>query len=75
MKVNCFRISEGPKLTPCDYSSLTEAINQEKARVWIDILDAEAGELEEKLDELRIRGDFRRYVPLFPQERMVQLDK
>ena len=56
MKVNCFRISEGPKLTLCEYSFATEAINQKKARVWIDILDADTSELEEKLDELKIQG-------------------
>jgi len=56
MKVNCFRISEGPKLTVCEYSFATEAINQKKSRVWIDILDADTSELEEKLDELKVRG-------------------
>ena len=56
MNVNCFRISEGPKLTLCDYNFATEAINTKTARVWIDILDADTGELEEKLDELRIQG-------------------
>ena len=56
MKVNCFRISEGPKLTVCEYNFATEAINQKTARVWFDILDADASELEEKLDELRIHG-------------------
>ena len=54
MKINCFRISEGPRLTLCDYSFATEAINQKKARVWIDILDANRGELEMKLDELSV---------------------
>jgi magnesium transporter len=56
MKINCFQISEGPKLTLCEYSFATEAINQKKARVWIDILDADSGELELKLDELKVRG-------------------
>jgi magnesium transporter len=56
MKINCFQISEGPKLTVCDYSFATEAISQKKARVWIDILDADSGELEMKLDELKVRG-------------------
>jgi magnesium transporter len=56
MRVNCLQISEGPKLTPCEYSFATEAINQKTARIWIDILDADASELEEKLDELRIQG-------------------
>jgi magnesium transporter len=56
MKVNCYHISEGPKLTPCDYSFAIEAINQKKNRVWVDILDAETSELEEKLDEFKIHG-------------------
>jgi len=56
MKINCLQISEGPKLTPCDYSFATVAIKQKKARVWIDILDADRGELEMKLDELKVRG-------------------
>ena len=56
MKVNCFRISEGPKLIPCEYSFATEAISQKSARVWIDFLDADTSEIEEKLNELRIHG-------------------
>ena len=62
MKVNCFQISEGPKLTACEYSFATEAINQKKARVWIDILDAETSELEEKLDELKVQGLIRQFM-------------
>jgi magnesium transporter len=60
MTINCFQISGGPKLTPCEYSFATEAINQRKARVWIDILDADSGELELKLDELKVRGLIRK---------------
>jgi magnesium transporter len=60
MTINCFQISEGPKLTPCEYSFATDAINQKKARVWIDILDADSGELELKLDELKVRGLIRK---------------
>jgi|WetSurSiteA1Bulk_404760.scaffolds.fasta_scaffold04159_4 magnesium transporter len=56
MKVNCFRISEGPKLSVCEYDFATEAINQKTSRVWIDILDADTSELEVKLDELKVRG-------------------
>ena len=56
MKVNCYQISEGPKLTPCEYSFAIEAIRQKKARIWIDLLDAETSELEEKLDEIKVQG-------------------
>jgi magnesium transporter len=56
MKVNCYQISEGPKLTPCEYSIAAEAINQKKAKVWIDLLDADTSELEKKLDDLNVQG-------------------
>ena len=56
MTVNCYHISDGPKLTPCDYSFAIDAINRKKARVWIDILDADISELEGKLDEIKISG-------------------
>ena len=56
MKVNCFRISDGPKLTPCEYSFAVEAIRKKQTRVWIDLLDTENSELEEKLDEVNIQG-------------------
>ena len=62
MKVNCFRISEGPRLTVCEYSFATEAIRQKKARIWIDILDADRGELEKKLDELKVQGLIRQFM-------------
>ena len=56
MKVNCFRLTEGPKLTPCEYSFAIESIRYRKNRVWIDLLDAETSELKEKLDELEVQG-------------------
>jgi len=61
MKVNCYQISEGPNLTPCEYSFAIEAIKQQKARVWIDILDAETRELEEKLDDIKAEGLIRQF--------------
>ena len=56
MKVNCFQLIEGPKLTPCEYSFAIEAIRKKNTRVWIDLLDAETNELEKKLDEVKIQG-------------------
>jgi magnesium transporter len=56
MTVNCYKISDGPKLTPCEYSFAIEAIRQQKARIWIDLLDAENGEIEEKLDDIQVQG-------------------
>jgi magnesium transporter len=56
MKVNCYQISDGPKLTPCEYSFALEAIRQKKSRIWIDLLDADTNEVEKKLDEVKIQG-------------------
>ena len=56
MKVNCYRISEGPDLTPCEYDFAIEEIRQKKARIWIDLIDIETTELEEKLDDVQARG-------------------
>jgi magnesium transporter len=56
MKVNCYQISEDTKLTPCDYSLAIEAIIHKKEKIWIDLVDAEAGEIEEKLDDIRAMG-------------------
>ena len=56
MTVNCYHISDGPQLIPCEYSFALEAIRQKKTRVWIDILDVETSELEEKLDEIKVHG-------------------
>ena len=56
MKVNCYRISEGPDLTPCEYDFAIEEIRQKRARIWIDLIDIETTELEEKLDDVQARG-------------------
>jgi hypothetical protein len=82
MKVNCYKISDGPRLKPCEYSFAIEAIKQQKARVWIDILDSDTSELEEKLDDIKAEGlirqfclesrDHRGFHPL-SQKKLVQL--
>jgi magnesium transporter len=56
MSVNCFRISEEPKLTPCDYSAAIDAITHQKAKIWIDLVDADTGEIDEKLDDIQAKG-------------------
>jgi magnesium transporter len=56
MRVKCYQISAGPKLTPCVYSFAIDAIRQKNARIWIDILDAGVDELKEKLDDINIQG-------------------
>ena len=61
MTVNCYQVSNQPKLTPCEYDFELEAINQKEARIWIDMLDADAKELEEKLDELNVQGLIRQF--------------
>ena len=55
MTVNCYQFP-GPELTRCEYNFAIDAIIQKHTRVWIDILDAETKELEEKLDELNVQG-------------------
>jgi magnesium transporter len=61
MTLNCYQLSDGPKLTPCEYSFAIETIRLQKARIWIDLLDAETSELEEKLDDLKVQGLIRRF--------------
>ena len=61
MKVNCYHISEGPHLKPCEYNFAIDAIRQKKARIWIDLIDIESSELEEKLDEIEVRGIIRQF--------------
>jgi magnesium transporter len=56
MKVNCYQISDGPQLKPCEYSFAIDTIRQQTARIWIDLLDAENGEIEEKLDDIKAQG-------------------
>ena len=56
MKVNCYQISDGPQLKPCEYSFAIDAIRQQTARIWIDLLDAENGEIEDKLDDIKAQG-------------------
>ena len=61
MKLNCFQITDGPRLLPCEYGFAVDAIRKQSARIWIDIQDAEHFEIEEKLDELNIQGLIRSF--------------
>jgi hypothetical protein len=61
MTANCYRISEGPELNRCEYHFAVDAVRQKHTKVWIDILDADAKELEEKLDELNVQGLIRQF--------------
>ena len=61
MKVNCFQLSDGPQLMPCEYSFAVEAIRKKNARIWIDLLDSETSELEEILDDINVQGLIRRF--------------
>lgn len=60
MTVNCFQVTDGPKLIPCEYSFAIDAIKQQTAKIWIDLQDVETSELEEKLDDLKVEGMIRR---------------
>jgi magnesium transporter len=61
MKVNCYQISDEPQLTPCEYTFAIEAIRQQKAKIWIDLLDTETSELVEKLDDIKVQGLIRQF--------------
>jgi hypothetical protein len=56
MTLNCYHLSDGPQLMPCEYSFAIDAIKQKKVRIWIDLQDSEPIEMEEKLDDLGIQG-------------------
>jgi magnesium transporter len=60
MTVYCFQISDEPQLTPCDYESAVHAARKPDANIWIDIRSFETAELEEKLDDLEVKGLARR---------------
>ena len=61
MTVNCYQISDEPQLNRCEYGFAIEAIGQQKARIWIDLLDADTSDLENKLDDLRVQGLIRHF--------------
>lgn len=60
MTTNCFQISEGLQLTPCDYDSALAATKTKDSIVWIDIQGFEKDMLREKLDDLEVQGMARR---------------
>jgi len=61
MQVNCYQLTNEPKLTPCEYTFALEAIRQQKVKIWIDLLDTETSELVEKLDDLKVQGLIRHF--------------
>ncbi len=61
MTLNCYQISDGPQLIFCEYKFAIDSIRSKSARIWIDILDAENTDLEEKLDELNVHGLIRHF--------------
>jgi magnesium transporter len=56
MQINCYQLTNEPKLMPCEYNFAIEAIRLQNAKVWIDLMDAETSELEKKLDDLKVQG-------------------
>jgi len=61
MTVNCYQIFDGAQLNRCEYGFAIEAIRQRKARIWIDLLDADTSELESKMDDLKVQGLIRHF--------------
>ncbi len=60
MIVNCFQLSDGRQVTPCDYESAVKATQKPDACIWIDVQGFETAELEEKLEKLEVKGLARR---------------
>ena len=56
MTVNCFQISSGPQLKPCEYSFAVNEVRQKNSRIWIDSMDADTKELEAILDDMDVQG-------------------
>ena len=61
MTINCFQILEGAQLNRCGYDFAIEAIVNQKARIWIDLLDADTSEVEKKLDDFKVHGLIRQF--------------
>ncbi len=61
MNVNCFHLIDGPQLTACEYSFAADAIRNQSAKIWIDVLDAGTSEIEEILDKINVQGIIRRF--------------
>jgi magnesium transporter len=61
MTVNCFQILEGSQLNRCGYDFAIEAIVKQKARIWIDLIDADTSEVENKLDDFKVHGLIRQF--------------
>jgi len=59
--VNCYQITDEPKLAHCEYGFALESIRQKNVRVWIDLRDHEDSELTNILDDLNIQGPIRQY--------------
>ncbi|TFH39180.1 MAG: hypothetical protein E4G95_01785 [Bacteroidia bacterium] len=61
MITNCLQISDVPQLSPCEYTFAVNAITKKKARIWIDVLDADTSDVEKILDDLNVKGLIKRY--------------
>lgn len=61
MTINCYQLTNEPKLTPCEYAFAIEAIGKQNARIWIDLIDADTSEVEKKLDDFKVHGLIRQF--------------
>jgi magnesium transporter len=60
MIVNSYQINNELKLLPCNPDEAADLSRRDDARVWIDLCDFDAGELEAWLDRLEVRDLSRR---------------
>jgi len=61
MKINCFNLSEGPRLESCDYSFAVDTVRNKRGKIWIDLIDADTTDLEKVLDEFYVKGLIRQF--------------
>lgn len=55
MKANCYQIREDRNITPCSYELAMGLATNPDARVWIDVQEIDASELELLLDKLEVK--------------------
>lgn len=56
MPVKCFKISKDRQLTVCDYEQALKEIQNSDTTIWLDFQDLETVEIEQKLDQLGVKG-------------------
>ncbi len=61
MQINCYQVTDEPKIISCEYDAAIEMYKKGKLNVWIDITDANQEDLQHQFDELQIHGMLRSF--------------